>query len=108
MCKIVAMAPMEKNYYIITWRLAFFELLRASNHPSVDGLDEPQLEKILVAITQGGFRQDGMDDTVPVKERFINFACQEYDLDLSPTVETFNEYFELVEPDYFVDLDEES
>jgi hypothetical protein len=102
------MAPMEKSYYLITWKLSFFELLKASNSPSVAGMDEPQLERLLVAVTQGGFGQDVMaDDTIPVKERFLEFVCQEYDVDVPRTVETFEEFFELVEPDYFVDLDEE-
>lgn len=102
------MAPMEKTYYLITWRLSFFELLKANNSPSVANLDESQLEKLLVGVTQGGFGQDVVpDDTIHVKERFLEYACQEYDIDLPRTVETFDEYFELIEPDYFVDLDEE-
>ncbi|KAF0247787.1 MAG: hypothetical protein FD167_2811 [bacterium] len=102
------MAPMEKTYYLITWRLSFFELLKASNSLSVAEMDDAQLERLLVAVTQGGFGQDvSPDDTIQVRERFLEYACQEYDVDLPRTVETFDEYFELVEPDYFVDLDEE-
>jgi hypothetical protein len=100
------MAPMEKTYYLITWRENFFELLKSSGSDSVAGMEEPQLERLLIGITQGGFGQDIVDDTIQVKERFLEFACQEYDIDLPRTVETFDEYFELLEPDYFVDLDE--
>ncbi len=97
---------MEKTYYLITWRENFFELLKSSGSDSVAGMEEPQLERLLIGITQGGFGQDIVDDTIQVKERFLEFACQEYDIDLPRTVETFDEYFELLEPDYFVDLDE--
>src|SRR5437868_8915906 len=97
---------MEKSYYLINWRLAFFQLLREAAHESVAALDEPQLERVLVAIAQGGFGQDVVDNIVQVKERFLEFACQEYDIDLPRTVETFDIYFELIEPDYFIDLDE--
>lgn len=100
------MAPMEKTYYLITWRESFFELLKTNGSESVAGLEEPQLERLLIGITQGGFGQDIVDDTLQVKEKFLEFACQEYDIDLPRTVETFDEYFELLEPDYFVDLDE--
>lgn len=102
------MAPMEKSYYLITWRESFFKLLKTNQNPLVEGLEEPQLERLLVAITQGGFGQDvSPDDTIQVKERFLEVACKEYDVDLPRTLETFEEYFELVEPDYFLDLDEE-
>jgi hypothetical protein len=97
---------MEKSYYLITWQPAFFELLRAANNPGVEALDEPQLECLLVAISQGGFGQGVVDDITQVKERFLEFTCQEYDIDLPRTVETFDRYFELIEPDYFIDLDE--
>jgi hypothetical protein len=98
---------MEKSYYLITWRVSFFELLKSANNPSVAALDEPQLEHLLVAIAQGGFGQDVVDNIVQVKEHFLEFTCREYDIDLPRTVETFDHYFELIEPDYFIDLDEE-
>ncbi|MBI4855039.1 MAG: hypothetical protein HY819_24830 [Acidobacteria bacterium] len=102
------MAPMEKSYYLITWRESFFNLLKTNKNPLVIEMDEPQLERLLIAITQGGFGQDvSPDDTIQVKERFLEFACREYDVDFPRTIETFDEYFELVEPDYFLDLDEE-
>ena len=97
---------MEKSYYLITWRPAFFELLKSTDKQNVASLDEPQLERLLVAIAQGGFGQDVVDNIAQVKERFLEFTCQEYDIDLPRTVETFDLYFELIEPDYFIDLDE--
>jgi hypothetical protein len=102
------MAPMEKSYYLITWRESFFDLLKSNKNPLVATMDEPQLERLLVATTQGGFGQDvSPDDTIQVKIRFLEFACREYDVDFARTLETFDEYFELIEPDYFLDLDEE-
>jgi hypothetical protein len=97
---------MEKSYYLITWREAFFELLKSANNPAVAAMDELQLERLLIAISQGGFGQDVVDEIVQVKERFLEFTCQEYDIDLPRTVETFDRYFELIVPDYFIDLDE--
>ncbi len=101
------MAAMEKSYYLICWRRAFFELLKSKGDASVAGMDEPQLERLLVAISQGGFGQDVVDNIAQVKERFIEFTCQEHDIDLPRAVETFDQYFELIEPDFFIDLDEE-
>lgn len=99
---------MEKSYYLVTWRMVFFELLKSTGNAAVAAAgDEPQLERLLVAIAQGGFGQDVVDDIVQVKERFLEFACAEYDLDLPRTVEIFDKYFELVEPDFFIDLDED-
>ncbi|MEW6731336.1 MAG: hypothetical protein AB1489_08355 [Acidobacteriota bacterium] len=97
---------MEKSYYLISWKESFFELLKSLNHPSVIALNEPQLERLLVAIAQGGFGQDVVDNIIQVKERFLEFTCQEYDIDLPRTIEVFDHYFELIEPDYFIDLDE--
>jgi hypothetical protein len=107
-CKIAVMAPMEKSYYMITWRLAFFELLKSLNHDNVAALDEPQLERLLIAITQGGFGADPIIETVQVKERFLEFICQDLDIELPRAVDAFDEYFELIEPDFFIDLDEAS
>lgn len=101
------MAPMAKSYYLITWQLSFFELLRSLDHPSVSGLAQPQLERTLVAISQGGFGQDPLQEMAQVKERFVEFICQDYDIDLPRSLDTFDQYFELIEPDLFVDLDEE-
>ena|SRR5437763_1655046 len=100
------MAPMEKSYYLISWRNAFFELLKSLGHESVAAFDEPQLERLLIAISQGGFGADVVDNIVQVKERFLEFSCQEYDIELPRTVDTFDQYFELIEPDFFIDLDE--
>ena len=97
---------MEKSYYLITWRTAFFDLLKSAGSESVAAMDEPQLERLLVGISQGGFGQDVVDNILQVKERFIDFTCREYDLDLPRTVDAFDRYFELIEPDYFIDLDE--
>src|SRR5437762_1442438 len=95
---------MEKSYYLISWRPSFFDLLKSTGNTSA--LDEPQLERLLVSISQGGFGQGVVDDITQVKERFLEFLFQEYDIDLPRTIETFDNYFELLEPDYHIDLDE--
>jgi hypothetical protein len=97
---------MEKSYYLITWKETFFDLLKSADSESVAAYDEPQLERLLVAISQGGFGQDVVDNIAQVKERFLEFTCQEYDIDLPRTVESFDRYFDLIEPDFFIDLDE--
>ncbi|MCS6883911.1 MAG: hypothetical protein RMM17_11455 [Acidobacteriota bacterium] len=92
---------MEKGYYFITWKPAFLSLVKSDQ-------EEAACEKLIVSISQGGFGQDVVDEVVQVKQRFMDFACQEYGVELPRTADCFDEYFELVEADYFVDLDEYS
>jgi hypothetical protein len=101
------MAPMEKSYYLITWQPAFLQLLQSLGHESVREFPDPPLEQVLVAITQGGFGQDTNKELWQVKARFLEFVCQDYDLELSRSAETFDQYFLITEPDLFIDLDEE-
>lgn len=98
---------MKKSYYLISWKLDFYHFLKESGSPNVADMDEPQLERLLIGINQGGFGQDSLQEIIQVKERFLEFACQEYDIELPRTIEAFDNYFELIEPDYFIDLDEE-
>jgi hypothetical protein len=100
------MGPMEKSYYLISWRPAFFNLLKSLGHESVAAFEQTQIERLLVAISQGGFGQDVIDNATQVKERFLAVVCDDYDLELPRDVATFDQYFELIEPDFFIDLDE--
>ena len=99
---------MEKSYYVVTYKPAYLELVRervARADPS--DLDEPAFERVVVAITQGGFGQDIVDDERQVKERFIEYLFYSSDLDLPRSSEAFDHYFALEPVDEFVDLDEE-
>ena len=62
---------------------------------------------MVVAITQGGFGQDVVDDERQAKERFLEYLFLSSDLDLPRTSEVFDHYFEIELADEFVDLDEE-
>lgn len=93
---------MQRSYYLVIWKSAFVDLLR--ERVLVEG--EPQLEQIIVGLSQGGFGQDVIDERLQVKERFLEFVCEEYGVDLPRTADDFDTYFELVEPDYYIDLDQ--
>ncbi len=99
---------MEKSYYLVVWKPSFAQLLRAESSPNAPADGNTHLERLIVSLSQGGFGQDVTDEMVQVKERFLEFACEEYGIDLPRTAEDFDTYFELVEPDYFIDLDQYS
>ncbi len=93
---------MEKSYYVVTLRPAYLELLRAQSDD-----EEPIAQKLIVAITQGGFGQDIIDDFRQVKERFLEYLFYSSGVDLPRSVETFDHYFEIEEADEPIDLDED-
>ena len=101
---------MEKSYYVVTFKPAYFELLReitaCSDVPADEG-DAAATQRMIVAITQGGFGQDVVDDERQAKERFLEYLFFSSDLDLPRTAEVFDQYFEMEQADEFVDLDEE-
>jgi len=99
---------MEKSYYVVTYKPAYLELVRGlvARAGSPDS-DEPAFERVVVAITQGGFGQDIVDDERQVKERFIEHLFYSSDIDLPRSPEAFDHYFGLEPVDEFVDLDEE-
>jgi hypothetical protein len=72
-----------------------------------DETDEIAKQRMIVAITQGGFGQDVVDDERQAKERFLEYLFFSSGLDLSRTAEVFDQYFEMAQADEFVDLDEE-
>src|SRR4030095_1351269 len=100
---------MEKSYYVVTFKRAYLELLRDSARlgPASDEGSDSSMQRMIVAITQGGFGQDVVDEERQVKERFLEYLFFSSDLDLARTSEVFDKYFELEPADEFVDLDEE-
>jgi len=102
---------MEKSYYVVAYKAAYIDLLRAQaalseSATSIEG-DEPAPQRSVVALTQGGFGQDVIDDERQVKERFLEYLFHSSGVDLPRSAESFDNYFELVQVDEFIDLDEE-
>jgi len=100
---------MEKSFYVVTSKTAYLELLRTNApqpQPAGEDRDGPA-HRMVIAITQGGFGQDVVDDERQTKERFLEYLFFSSDLDLPRTVEVFDQYFELEQADEFIDLDEE-
>ncbi len=99
---------MEKSYYLVTGRPAYAELLQAqAREAEVAASDEPVGHRLIVAITQGGFGQDIVDDERQAKERFLEYLFFTSGIDLPRSAEAFDEYFEMEAIADFVDLDEE-
>lgn len=95
---------MEKAYYVITFKQGYLELLREINPE--DTLDDSETAtRMIIAITQGGFGQDIVDDERQAKERFLEYLFSSADIDLPRTVEVFDRYFEIDQANEFVDLD---
>ena len=92
---------MEKSYYVVIFKPAYVELLRAQ---AEEGDDRAQ--KLVVAITQGGFGQDVVDDERQAKERFLEHLFYSSGVDLPRSEESFDRYFELEQAE-MIDLDEE-
>ena len=92
---------MEKSYYVVTFKPAYLELLRAQAEDSDD-----RQQKLIVAITQGGFGQDVVDDERQAKERFLEHLFYSSGIDLPRSEEAFDRYFELEQVE-MIDLDEE-
>ena len=99
---------MERVYYVVTFKPAYFELLRqTASHPETASDEtEAVTHRMVVALTQGGFGQDVVDDERQVKERFLQYLFFSSDLDIPRTAEVFDKYFEIDQAEEFVDLDE--
>ncbi|SRR6266404_6197561 len=97
---------MEKSFYVVTFKPAYVKLMRSRTDVPVEEADTT-LQPMIVALTQGGFGQDVVDDERQIKERFLEYLFFSSDVDLPRTAEVFDEYFELVQATEFVDLDEE-
>lgn len=100
---------MDKSYYVVTIKPAYLELLRNQSSISGNDVEGDDLagQKLVVAITQGGFGQDIVDDERQAKERFLEHLFYSSDIDLPRAAEVFDQYFELEQADEFIDLDEE-
>lgn len=96
---------MEKSYYVITFKPAYLELLRAQ--PQGED-EEPALQRLIVSITQGGFGQDIVDDEKQAKERFLEYLFHSTGIDLPRSAEAFDRYFEFEQADEYIDLDIET
>jgi hypothetical protein len=95
---------MEKSYYLITYKPSYLALLR-SHHSASES--EPRLNRAVIAITQGGFAQDVIDEERQAKERFLEYLFSSSGIDLPRSAEVFDQYFELEPIAEFIDLDEE-
>ena len=99
---------MERVYYVVTFKPAYFELLReTAAQLEPDETEDVAHKMVVVALTQGGFGQDVVDDERQAKERFLQYLFFSSDLDLARTAEVFDRYFELSQAEEFVDLDED-
>jgi hypothetical protein len=101
---------MERSYYVVTFKPAYLELLldrTARLESSADDCEATGTQRMVVAITQGGFGQDVVDDERQTKERFLEYLFLSSDLDLPRSAEVFDKYFEIEQADEFVDLDDE-
>ena len=101
---------MEKSFYVVTFKPAYVKLLREKAYRSEAACEEGagiENQRIIVAITQGGFGQDVVDEERQAKERFLEYLFFSSDLDLARTPEVFDKYFDLEQADEFIDLDEE-
>lgn len=98
---------MEKSFYVVTYRPAYAEMLRSKFDAHEIDCESIGAQRVVLAITQGGFGQDVVDDERQVKERFLEYLFFSSDIDLPRSAEVFDQYFDLEQADEFVDLDEE-
>jgi hypothetical protein len=101
---------MEKSHYVICYKPEYQGLLarqRAASGLGAAGADEPP-RPVVVAITQGGFGQDVVDDERQVKERFLEHLFLTSGIDIPRSAEDFDRYFTIELIDELVDLDEET
>lgn len=98
---------MEKSFYVVRSRPAYVKLVRSRSGSLASEAEELATQPLIVALTQGGFGQDVVDEERQVKERFLEYLFFSSDVDLPRTSEGFDEYFELEQASEFVDLDEE-
>ena len=98
---------MEKAYYVVTFKPAFFEMLQSRSTSTDVAIAVEESNRVIISITQGGFGQDIVDDDRQAKERFLEYLFYWSDFDLPRTSDVFDQYFELEAADDFIDLDEE-
>ena len=98
---------MEKSFYVVTFKPAYAQLVRSRAESLADDADDTETQRMIVALTQGGFGQDIVDEERQTKERFLEYLFFSSDLDLPRTAEVFDQYFDLEPATEFVDLDQE-
>jgi hypothetical protein len=98
---------MEKAYYFVIFKQEYLDLMREINPVDAEFEDGETAGRMIIAITQGGFGQDIIDDERQAKERFLEYLFSSSDIDLPRTSEVFDQYFEIDRADEFVDLDTE-
>jgi hypothetical protein len=98
---------MEKAYYVVTFKPAYFEMVQARSTSTDVAIAVEESDRVIISITQGGFGQDIVDDDRQAKERFLEYLFYSSDIDLPRTVDVFDQYFELEAADDFIDLDDE-
>ena len=103
---------MERSYYVVSFKPAYFEMVRTRFSEALCSIvaaepDELLAERMVIAITQGGFGQDIIDDERQAKERFLEYLFGASGIDLPRSEEAFDEYFHLERAQEFIDLDEE-
>jgi len=101
---------MEKSFFVVTFKPAYQKLIRGkTSRPAIspDEDEEPGAQRVIVALTQGGFGQDVVDDERQAKQRFLEYLFFSSDIDLPRSAEVFDQYFILEQADELVDLDEE-
>jgi hypothetical protein len=98
---------MEKSFYVVTFKPAYVKLTQSRLESLANEAADIPPQRMVVALTQGGFGQDIVDEERQAKERFLEYLFFSSDLDLPRTAEVFDEYFELEQATEFIDLDEE-
>lgn len=94
-----------RSYYIVRWKPEYLDLLRQSLPVEEAQSLEPQM--LIVSVLQGGFGEGVMNYVRKVKERFLERELEVRQVNLGLTEEEFDSYFELIEPDDVIDLEEE-
>ena len=98
---------MEKSFYVVTFKPAYIKLVQSRSGSLAEEPEDIASQRIILALTQGGFGQDIIDEERQAKQRFLEYLFFSSDVDLPRTAEVFDEYFELNQASEFVDLDEE-
>ena len=100
---------MEKSYYIVLFKPEYRTLLasRFQGEVTSDVSSSGESQRVILAITQGGFGQDVVDDYQQVKERFLEYLFSVEGIDLPSTSDVYSQYFQLERAEECIDLDED-
>jgi hypothetical protein len=98
---------MEKSYYVVSPKPEYGRLLRSIAGAEALADSGGATDPMVIAITQGGFGQDVVDDERQVKERFLERLFSVEGIDLPRSADVFDHYFVLNSAGELIDLDEE-